>query len=507
VSLLLLPACGDAEPPAQLARRDAAAPLGRQITRGCAASAPRDRLAVLCMLHRAPEPHLPPAPPPPTRLLCLPQHRAAPLSTLTLCRTRHTRHLRAAMASVDVAVPAAPSSPAPWAALSFDDFLTFPAPSPAPTPAALPSAPPAAAAAAAAAPAPAPSPRRSAAVAPSSAATVQVAGTPPGATGPPPPPGSAPEVLFVSGAAAWALLDHRTDSHTLAQRYYLAAELRRIGSSADDHIIEKYVAQHYSSISKKAAAPVASSSSTASAAHAPVAQPTLTYEPYRRAPSPPAPSFAHAQAFRDATPPSPEAFLDPHSLVLPPPALATLPQQSSTVGVHEPFTVTRAPIVPSSNASGSYSNSRRAADAMSEDSSDGGQSEDDDEDDKASFAHLGSNTGGRGTLSAAAMLRPSPEEYRKLSSKEKRQLRNKISARNFRTRRKGESCLEPVRVCPAAVVPSCCPNFELHAAVPDGSLSVTILTLRSLQSISLRSSLSSPTATRSSPACARSCRS
>jgi hypothetical protein len=33
--------------------------------------------------------------------------------------------------------------------------------------------------------------------------------------------------------------------------------------------------------------------------------------------------------------------------------------------------------------------------------------------------------------------RPSPEEYKKMSSKEKRQLRNKISARNFRNRRKG----------------------------------------------------------------------
>ncbi|KAG8715506.1 hypothetical protein FRC08_010507 [Ceratobasidium sp. 394] len=32
--------------------------------------------------------------------------------------------------------------------------------------------------------------------------------------------------------------------------------------------------------------------------------------------------------------------------------------------------------------------------------------------------------------------RPTPEEYKKLSSKEKRQLRNKISARNFRVRRK-----------------------------------------------------------------------
>lgn len=37
--------------------------------------------------------------------------------------------------------------------------------------------------------------------------------------------------------------------------------------------------------------------------------------------------------------------------------------------------------------------------------------------------------------------RPSPEEYKKMSSKEKRQLRNKISARNFRVRRKGSALL------------------------------------------------------------------
>lgn len=34
--------------------------------------------------------------------------------------------------------------------------------------------------------------------------------------------------------------------------------------------------------------------------------------------------------------------------------------------------------------------------------------------------------------------KPDPETYKKLNSKEKRQLRNKISARNFRHRRKGE---------------------------------------------------------------------
>lgn len=39
-------------------------------------------------------------------------------------------------------------------------------------------------------------------------------------------------------------------------------------------------------------------------------------------------------------------------------------------------------------------------------------------------------------MGPANELRPDPETYRNLSSKEKRQLRNKISARNFRTRRK-----------------------------------------------------------------------
>lgn len=48
-----------------------------------------------------------------------------------------------------------------------------------------------------------------------------------------------------------------------------------------------------------------------------------------------------------------------------------------------------------------------------------------------------------GMLSTTTMdpddWRPTPEEYKKMSSKEKRQLRNKISARNFRVRRKGPS--------------------------------------------------------------------
>jgi len=43
--------------------------------------------------------------------------------------------------------------------------------------------------------------------------------------------------------------------------------------------------------------------------------------------------------------------------------------------------------------------------------------------------------------------RPTPEEYQKMSSREKRQLRNKISARNFRNRRKGEHSIPLLFFC------------------------------------------------------------
>ncbi|KAJ9477237.1 BZIP domain-containing protein [Pseudozyma hubeiensis] len=73
---------------------------------------------------------------------------------------------------------------------------------------------------------------------------------------------------------------------------------------------------------------------------------------------------------------------------------------------------------------------------MSED----GMSEDDDDDaDDDRHAHR-SGSKPLNTIPMAVgdinYLKPDPEEYKKLSSKEKRQLRNKISARNFRTRRK-----------------------------------------------------------------------
>ncbi|GAC97397.1 hypothetical protein PHSY_004982 [Pseudozyma hubeiensis SY62] len=77
-----------------------------------------------------------------------------------------------------------------------------------------------------------------------------------------------------------------------------------------------------------------------------------------------------------------------------------------------------------------------AAAPMSED----GMSEDDDDDaDDDRHAHR-SGSKPLNTIPMAVgdinYLKPDPEEYKKLSSKEKRQLRNKISARNFRTRRK-----------------------------------------------------------------------
>ncbi|SAM86493.1 uncharacterized protein UBRO_08919 [Ustilago bromivora] len=77
-------------------------------------------------------------------------------------------------------------------------------------------------------------------------------------------------------------------------------------------------------------------------------------------------------------------------------------------------------------------------------------SEDDDEEhnsDEHGSGRSGDNSPWKGTKSKSLntipmavgdinYLKPDPEEYKKLSSREKRQLRNKISARNFRTRRK-----------------------------------------------------------------------
>ena len=63
--------------------------------------------------------------------------------------------------------------------------------------------------------------------------------------------------------------------------------------------------------------------------------------------------------------------------------------------------------------------------------------------------------------------RPSPEEYKKMSSKEKRQLRNKISARNFRVRRKGNIIVFCTHVVTYAIMPEYITTLEGDIAERD----------------------------------------
>lgn len=128
--------------------------------------------------------------------------------------------------------------------------------------------------------------------------------------------------------------------------------------------------------------------------------------------------------------------------------------------VHQPFTVSRLPSTSENQtASATTTTTTKVLDKgkFRENSTNDDMSEDEEEDDKDGLADLvkkmktspassraASNgaTGLEETPIAGSImgpsneLRPDPEAYRKLSSKEKRQLRNKISARNFRTRRK-----------------------------------------------------------------------
>ncbi|PWN50730.1 hypothetical protein IE53DRAFT_81292 [Violaceomyces palustris] len=153
------------------------------------------------------------------------------------------------------------------------------------------------------------------------------------------------------------------------------------------------------------------------------------------------------------------------------------PHLVELTSVHQPFSMSRMAPLYGNPDSSKYSRNHRhstTSDAMSEDS---GDDAGEDEDDKSKLAHLVNASGSQslstsqfmpfkpmrlGTtaapseatkptkaaasetkpvskiISSANDLKPNPEEYKKLSSKEKRQLRNKISARNFRTRRKGK---------------------------------------------------------------------
>ena len=246
-------------------------------------------------------------------------------------------------------------------------------------------------------------------------------------------------------------------SPAIYQRYYLAAELRRIGSSADDAIIDKYVAQHYDSFTR-------AMDRQQSQANEPISKPLatgselLTQMPSSSTQLPFQQSQADEQsvaAFRSppASGPSTAPYMLSNDGYT---GQSVNPHLMELSSVHQPFTVSRLPstaldkqIVPpaSTESKGKYREESTADD----------MSEDEEEDSKDGLAELvsqsklspaSSRSASHGLPSVeetpiagsimgpANELRPDPEAYRKLSSKEKRQLRNKISARNFRTRRK-----------------------------------------------------------------------
>ncbi|PWN29626.1 hypothetical protein BDZ90DRAFT_116126 [Jaminaea rosea] len=260
----------------------------------------------------------------------------------------------------------------------------------------------------------------------------------------PPPPGSAPEVVF---------------------RYYLKLELKKMGSPADDATIDRHVAQHYGTFLK--AMDTGKATTPASIAAKPAPAPTPFVKDELRYTSPVSEAvtsspIAPVTALASTSPqPQPQPFKVPAAFddIAAPPAAPVFenidPQYVSFRG--------SIPLAEAQQAD------EEAGDAMSEDghqaAEDGGASfEQQEEDSKDSLAPLisslrfggsdranstasssrGSEEPGFGNAgvppsirdSAAANLKPTAEEYRALSSKEKRQLRNKISARNFRERRK-----------------------------------------------------------------------
>lgn len=232
----------------------------------------------------------------------------------------------------------------------------------------------------------------------------------------------------------------------------MTAELRRIGSSADETIIDRYVAQHYDSFAKAMDRQQPQTKAGVPSTHS--ANGLLT---------PPQDSSFHLQgndaaanvsAFRSSPPTGPSSA--PHLLSNDGQADQSInPHLMELSSVHQPFTVSRLPSTgdkPSTMTGGSPASSKGK---YRDQEGDDDMSEDEDEDDKDTLADLvndlkASSAGhfasprtlqeetpiAGSIMGPANELRPDPEAYRKLSSKEKRQLRNKISARNFRTRRK-----------------------------------------------------------------------
>jgi hypothetical protein len=234
----------------------------------------------------------------------------------------------------------------------------------------------------------------------------------------------------------------------------LAAELRRMGSSADESIIDKYVAQHYDSFTKAMDRQQTQSSEANKGSLASVSDDANVLMTPVQAQEDGFDNSEAVAAFRSSPPSGPSSApyllsnesqagqsIDPHLMEL--------------SSVHQPFTVSRLPTVSADKQSAP--NGTPVSQGKFRDTSvDEEMSEDEDDKDiladlvnnyKVSPANSASSRSANGAsteetpiagsiMGPANELRPDPEAYRKLSSKEKRQLRNKISARNFRTRRK-----------------------------------------------------------------------
>lgn len=235
-----------------------------------------------------------------------------------------------------------------------------------------------------------------------------------------------------------------------------------MGSNADDAIIDKYAAQHFGSFTRamerqtQQAAGNAARSTGQQLQQTPQQQPqqdtdmtatTTTANAFKS--PPPMSSPSSAPYFLQASPAVATSALDDFSggsinpsavalssapsafdasAVLPTPSIAATATKVQQAQMHVP-------------APASTSPAHRSEDAMSEDDNE------DEEESKDGLNELPSaqRTSPAGLEEApiagsimgpANELRPDPETYRNLTSKEKRQLRNKISARNFRTRRK-----------------------------------------------------------------------
>lgn len=278
----------------------------------------------------------------------------------------------------------------------------------------------------------------------------------------PPPPGAAPEVVF---------------------RYYLKLELRKMGNPADDTTIDRYVHQHYGTFlkamenGKGSGVPVdkgVAKSDSAQALESQQPQQQQQQQEQQRQQQ----LSADEQATVSATPSSPH--LKAASLDFSPQSRAQQPfkvppesddnMASSTSADFNPLATGVNPMYGSIDPQfvQRAMSPPNEGDAMSEDGGEADetvvQKEEDSKDELAplvSSMRFGSDrapstsagtSSSRGSEdpvsfeptgvppsirdSAAANLRPTAEEYRALSSKEKRQLRNKISARNFRERRK-----------------------------------------------------------------------